>query len=169
MLRLDIDLFSMFVLLIYHYVIPFAGVVYGLVLLFLGIRAIWSRQPNGLLVSILVIGTLFAWFLPEPPMREEIKFFFYRSRYEAFIEQARPRYLAGDRICSKMVYEKYRDLSLKCPYAMSNSVEFTIYPGTFSLAYSFDKKKPEAPYCIWNGDVWKQIDENWYICKRLSD
>jgi hypothetical protein len=149
--------------------VALVALCYWFVLLFLGIRAIWSRQPNGLLVSVLVIGMLFAWFLPEPPMREEINLFFNRNRYDEIVEQGRLHYQAGNMKYLRIVYEKNRDLVSECPLVMSNSVQFTIYSGTFSLAYSYDKKKPEAPDCTGNGDVWKQIDENWYICKRLPD
>ncbi len=141
-----------------------AAVIYWFVLLIHGIRAVMSRQPNGLLLFALIIGAFFAWYFPKPPLREEIKLFFNRNRYEQIVEQGRPIYLAGDRKCIEPEF-KDRDLAFTCVLVEKNYAEFNIYRDLFSLVYSYDKQKPRGVDCDWNGYVWKQIDEHWFVCK----
>jgi hypothetical protein len=112
----------------------------------------------------VVIGALLAWYLPEPPLREEIKLYFNRNRYEQIVEEGRPIYLAGERKCIDLEF-KDRNLAFKCVFVEENYAEFNIYRDIFSLVYSYDKQKPQAVDCDWNGYVWKQIDEHWFICK----
>jgi len=141
-----------------------AGIVYWIVLLVHGIRAMLNPHPNGLLISILVFGALFAWYFPEPPLREEIKLFFNRNRYEEIIAQARPIYQAGERKCIELE-SKDSDLAFTCVLVEENYAEFHVNRDDFSLVYSYNGQKPTAVECEWNGYVWKQIDGNWFICK----
>ena len=171
MLRMDLDLFFILFFPIYE-IVPFVGIFCWFVLLAVGLRTIWISQRNGLLIFVLVVGALFAWFMPEPPMREEIKLFFNRNRYEEVIAQGRLYYREGVTERFKLADEN-SDLSLrKYLYVAGNFMEFSIYPGTFSLIYSYDKNEPEGcghdeRVAYWV--LWKKIDENWYICKRPRD
>jgi len=140
------------------------GMVYWLILLLYGIRAMLMPKPNGLLFFIIILGAFFAWYMPEPPMREEIKLFFNRSRYEQIAEQGRARSLAGKRECIELAY-KDRDLAARCVFVEENYASFQIYRDVFSLVYSYDYQTPKAVECGWNGYVWKRIDLTWFICK----
>jgi len=140
------------------------GMVYWLILLLYGIRAMLMPKPNGLLFFIVILGAFFAWYMPEPPMREEIKLFFNRSRYEQIAEQGRARSLAGKRECIELAY-KDRDLAARCVFVEENYASFQIYRDVFSLVYSYDYQTPKAVECGWNGYVWKRIDLTWFISK----
>jgi hypothetical protein len=124
------------------------GLVYWLVLFIYGIRAIFSPQPNGVLFCVVVLGALLAWYLPEPPLREEIKLYFDRYRYEQIAEQGRPIFLAGERKCIELEF-KDRNLAFKCVFVENNYAEFNIYRDVFSLVYSYDYQKPQAVDCDW--------------------
>jgi hypothetical protein len=140
------------------------GAVYWLILFFNGIRALFKPQTNGLLLLTVIIGALFAWYMPEPPTREEVKLFLNRDRYERVTEQGRSIFLAGKKDCIELS-SKDKDLAYTCVFIEENYARFNIYRDVFSLVYSYDKRVPTAVDCDWNGYVWKQIDENWFVCK----
>jgi hypothetical protein len=139
-----------------------AGIAYWLILLYHGLRAMLTPPANGLLFFVVIMGALFAWYTPEPPLREEAKFFFNRSRYEEIAEQGRSIYLAGQYECIELADQ---DLAWTCVMVEGNHAVFDVYPDNFSLVYSYDEQAPTAADCDGNGSVWKQIDKNWFICK----
>lgn len=141
------------------------GLIYWFVLLIHGIRAIISKAPNGLLLSVVLIGPLLAWVIPRPPLREEVKLFLNRSRYEYVVESNRQIYIAHEDACIELKPED-KDLAFGCVLFRDNYASFKVYRGVFSLVYSFDKQTPQAVQCDWNGYVWKRLDENWFICKE---
>jgi hypothetical protein len=140
------------------------GLVYWSVLLFYGFRAMLTLQPNGLLFFVLVIGAFFAWYTPEPPLREEMKLTFNRSRYEQIVEQGRSSYASGKNDCIELA-DNDKDLAWTCVIVEGNFAKFDVYPDVFSLVYSYDEQAPTAADCDWNGYVWKRIDKNWFICR----
>jgi hypothetical protein len=140
------------------------GMVYWFVLLFHGFRAMLTPQPNGLLFFVVIIGAFFAWYTPEPPLREEVKLFFNRSRYEEIAEQGHSIYLAGKYECIELA-DQDQDLAWMCVIVEGNHAVFNVYHDIFSLVYSYDEQSPTAADCDWNGSVWKRIDTNWFICK----
>jgi hypothetical protein len=141
-----------------------AGMVYWFILLYHGSRALLTPRPNGLLFFVVIIGAFFAWFTPEPPAREEVKLFFNRSRYEEIAGQGRSTYLAGEYECTSLA-DQDQDLAQNCVTIEGNHAAFRVYPGIFSLVYSYDEQVPTYADCDWNGSVWKRIDKNWFICK----
>lgn len=143
-----------------------AGMVYWFFLLYHGFRALLTSQSNGLLLFVVIIGAFFAWFTPEPPLREEVKLFFNRSRYEEIAGQERSTYLAGEYECTSFA-DQDQDLAWNCVTIEGNHAAFQVYPGIFSLVYSYDGQVPTAANCRedWNGSIWKRIDKNWFICK----
>jgi hypothetical protein len=143
-----------------------AGVVYWFILLFHGVRAMATPRPNGVLLFVVIIGAFLAWYTPEPPLREEAKLFFDRSRYEEIAEQGRSTYLAGKYDCIELA-DQDQDLARTCVLVEGNHAVFRAYPGIFLLVYSYDEHVPTAADCRedWNGSVWKRIDKNWFICK----
>lgn len=142
-----------------------AGVVYWFILLYHGFLAMLRPQHNGLLFLAVVAGALFAWYTPEPPLREEVKLFFDRSRYEQIAGQGRSIYLAGKNDCIELG-DMDADLARNCVIIEGNHAVFGVYP-VFSLVYSYDEQDPAASDCRedWNGSIWKRIDKNWFICK----
>lgn len=140
------------------------GLSYWLVLLFSGLRAMRGPRPNGWLFAVVIMGALFAWFAPEPPLREEVKLSFNRDRYEAIAEQSRSIYLAGTNECVELASTD-RDLAWNCVMVEGNHAVFDLYRDSFSLVYSYDEQAPTAADCAWNGSIWKRIDKNWFICK----
>ncbi len=145
-------------------VLLLVGIVYWLILLSSGFRAMRAPRPNGLLFFVVIVGALFAWYTPEPPLREEVKLSLNRGRYEEIAEQSRSIYLAGDNDCVELASTD-RDLAWNCVIVEGNHAIFDVYRDSFSLVYSYDGQNPTAADCGWNGSVWKRIDQNWFICK----
>lgn len=145
-------------------ILALVGIVYWFILLYHGIRATIKPRPNVLLFSVLIIGAFFAWYTPEPPLREEVKLFFNHDRYEQVAEQGRSIYLAGEHECIELA-GRDQDLAWTCVTVEENYAVFRVSPGIFSLVYSYDDYPPTAADCDWNGSIWKQIDKQWFICK----
>ena len=143
-----------------------AGVVYWFILLFHGFRAMATPRHNGLLFLAVIAGALFAWYMPEPPLREEVRLFFDRSRYEQIAGQGRSIYLAGKNDCIELG-DMDIVLAWNCVIVEGNHAVFRVHPGIFTLVYSYDEQAPTAADCRedWNGSIWKRIDTNWFICR----
>jgi hypothetical protein len=138
------------------------------------------------LVLVLICGYLFARFFPVPPTPEEILFSWQKPKYEEIVELARTRQLQHDDTCQQpnqftppSGYIQWSDECIHVERQYGMLVEFA--PRNFErpLIYVENPEGDISVFSICNGVngrerihegfVFKQLNEHWFICKRLLD
>jgi hypothetical protein len=129
----------------------------------------------------LVGGLLLARFLPVPPTPEEISFSWQRVEYEEIVELARSDQLQqGDECLAQNQFlppSGYFQWSRACIHVNQHDgivVEFAPRTLERPIVFLENPTSDSFPPCssdsesrIAESRVFKQLSENWFICKRL--
>jgi hypothetical protein len=159
--------------------IPIIGFVVFLagLLVYKVIRHGLDKNGSPIPLLILIGGIILAIILPLPPLPEEIAYIRYQKDYEYIVTLAKSHQYKNVDDCVEVPegYEhlstEYQRFSKNCIsvifYTSGNiNVEFNPYEYAVVLNYfenPDDVKKSRD--CDFRGQVWKQINEHWFVCK----
>lgn len=133
----------------------------------------YAKKYIPLLFLALILWT--AKILPVPKLPQEKYFVQHHTEYEHIVQIAKTHGLPeGTTQCqAKNAYDlppRYKHLTLSCVYIYESTIEFIPMPSTFVLVYAeFSNDLSTSWSCAIRGSVWKQLEENWFLCVDADD
>ena len=148
------------------------GFLFHIILVSIYVFKLHGHLSPGL---FLIGGLLLARFLPVPPTPEEISFALQKAEYEQIVELARSHQLQQGNDCLAenqfLPPSNYYQWSNECIYVNQHDgivVEFSPRKMERPIIFLENPASNKFPPCqsYSDGDIFKQLNEHWFICKR---
>jgi succinate dehydrogenase/fumarate reductase cytochrome b subunit len=142
--------------------------------LFLALRYIIQEKKYKNIATLSVLLIVMAFLLPVPLLREHSLYLSHKEEYMTLVRLAQSDQLSHNDHCkhSLAAPEEYKKLTGDCIFVneKGNIVEFKPYTYLVTLSYvEVPSDIFKSSTCYKNGYIWKEINQNWYVCKRYFD